>query len=780
MRNFRQLGLGAKLSVIAFILIALIFGIFITATSYTTSTLLEKQAMEDLTDKSQSVVEMFDLFNTNLKREADRSLKILEGSFPGKFTLDNNSRINVAGKSTPVLKSGSTTINNNHSEPDQFSSRSGVPATVFVKNGDEFVRISTSLKNDKGERAVGTLLDRATPAYKSLMDGQSYSGVASLFGRQYFTQYSPLKDTSGQIIGALYIGLDFTDAVKAIKNRIISLKVGETGFFYAIDGTPGNTFGDIVMHAKDEGKNVLGIKATDGREIVKDLLKEKKGLTRYADASDSEGRERIITYHDFKPWNWVIVGRAYTDEVTYDATRLRNWLAAGGIIAVLALSTMLFLVIRSQIARPLQHAVDAAEKISRGDLTVQIESGRTDEIGRLTIAMNGVSRGLANVVWNVRRGTETIASAATQIAAGNQDLSSRTEQQASSLEETASSMEELTSTVRQNADNALQANQLAVAASNVASKGGAVVAQVVETMHSIDKSSHRIADIISVIDGIAFQTNILALNAAVEAARAGEQGRGFAVVATEVRSLAQRSAAAAREIKGLIDDSVNEVEAGTKLVAQAGSTMQDVVTSIRRVHDIMGDITAASREQSDGIEQVNQAITQMDQVTQQNAALVEEAAAAAEALQGQSAELVKQVALFKLKSLTIGTRDEASTLVTRAIDEIRALGRDWTFSEVNNPMGPFTDRDLYVVVYDINGNNLAHGANPKLIGQNLIDSKDGAGNLYVRERIEIVKNHGKGWQNYTFLNPVSKKMEPKSMYLEKYEDLIVGCGVYTS
>ena len=302
------------------------------------------------------------------------------------------------------------------------------------------------------------------------------------------------------------------------------------------------------------------------------------------------------------------------------------------------------------ITKPLNAAVKVAETVAAGDLTHRIEVHSTDETGQLMLALKHMNDSLLNIVGQVRTGTDTIATASAQIAAGNQDLSSRTEEQASSLEETASSMEELTSTVRQNADNARQANQLAVTASDVAVKGGGVVSQVVQTMSAINDSSKKMADIISVIDGIAFQTNILALNAAVEAARAGEQGRGFAVVATEVRSLAQRSASAAREIKTLIDDSVSKVGEGTKLVAEAGTTMDEVVSSIKRVHDIMSEITAASQEQSDGIEQVNQAVSQMDTVTQQNAALVEEAAAAAESLQDQAANLVKVVSVFRTGS----------------------------------------------------------------------------------------------------------------------------------
>ena len=265
-------------------------------------------------------------------------------------------------------------------------------------------------------------------------------------------------------------------------------------------------------------------------------------------------------------------------------------------------------------------------------------------------ALKDMNVSLLGIVSDVRSSTETIASASSQIAAGNLNLSSRTEEQASSLEETASSMEELTSTVKQNAENAHLANRLAASASEVASKGGAVVSQVVQTMESINESANKIVDIIGVIDGIAFQTNILALNAAVEAARAGEQGRGFAVVAAEVRNLAQRSATAAKEIKALISNSVEKVDLGAKLVDQAGVTMNEIVTSVKRVTDIIGEITSASQEQTAGIEQINQAICQMDMTTQQNAALVEEAAAAAASMQDQTVNLTRAVSMFNLSS----------------------------------------------------------------------------------------------------------------------------------
>ncbi|CDG81930.1 methyl-accepting chemotaxis protein [Janthinobacterium agaricidamnosum] len=317
------------------------------------------------------------------------------------------------------------------------------------------------------------------------------------------------------------------------------------------------------------------------------------------------------------------------------------------ILLVVLASLGAWLITRS-IVRPLRAAIKVAETVATGDLRSVFRTPSGDEIGDLMRALQRMNQALARVVSEVQGGAQTIATASGQIAAGNQDLSSRTEQQAGSLEETASSMEQLTAAVRQNADHAQQANQLALAASGVAASGGDIVGQVVDTMGNINNASKKIVDIIGVIDGIAFQTNILALNAAVEAARAGEQGRGFAVVATEVRSLAQRSAAAAKEIKGLIDDSVQQVEHGAQLVQQAGSTMNDVVSSVRRVTEIMAELTSASQEQRVGIEHINEAMSQMDQVTQQNAALVEEAAAAAASLEDQASHLASVAGGFKL------------------------------------------------------------------------------------------------------------------------------------
>ncbi|TFW31016.1 methyl-accepting chemotaxis protein [Massilia horti] len=396
----------------------------------------------------------------------------------------------------------------------------------------------------------------------------------------------------------------------------------------------------------------------DGNQAETSRIMEEEVKPRHASLTESQQKLK-------KQLQKSLDARA--KEVESLAQSGRTLVFALTVVAVIAGLAFTFVIARS-ITHPVSQALRVAQTVAAGDLTSRISVTSRDETGQLLGALREMNGNLVKIVSDVRSGTDTIATASEQIAAGNQDLSSRTEQQASALEETASSMEELTSTVRQNAENARHASKLASSASDVAAQGGAVVAQVVHTMGTINDSSRKMSEIIGVIDGIAFQTNILALNAAVEAARAGEQGRGFAVVAAEVRSLAQRSAAAAKEIKALIETSRENVEAGSELVERAGKTMDQVVDSVRRVTDIIGEISAASNEQSAGIEQVNQAIAQMDQATQQNAALVEEAAAAAGAMQQQADDLARTVGVFMLadsNTAPVVTRSEPALLGAR-------------------------------------------------------------------------------------------------------------------
>ncbi|MBB3179166.1 methyl-accepting chemotaxis protein [Variovorax sp. Sphag1AA] len=603
----------------------------------------QRSAAQYANAKAEAVARSLDVFDQTMYLNAENVFGVFRRQFAPTFALDEKGDLTSNG--LPIR----STI-----EVDAFASDfPGANATVFVVQGEDFRRVTTSVKKENGERAVGTMLDRKSAAYAQLHQGKRFVGRVTLFGRPYMTVYDPVQDETGRVVAVLYIGLDISRQQASLGEAVSATRVFDTGGLYIVDPKGTADGASLVFHPTAAGKplaDVLQGKAPDWAERLKSddaFWIDDAPAVLVPGATDarhaSVARSRLT--------GWLVVAEVPQSEVLADLYRQLTWLGGFIVVAAVVLCVGLVLFIRRTV-RPLSDLGKHVGAIGEGDLSTPLSSKRRDEIGVITRAVDAMRLGLANVVGEVRHGTDTIATASSQIASGNQDLSSRTEEQASSLEETAASMEELTSTVKQNADNARQANQLAVSASEVAMRGGSAVSQVVDTMGSINASSRKIVDIISVIDGIAFQTNILALNAAVEAARAGEQGKGFAVVASEVRNLAQRSAAAAKEIKGLIDDSVGKVEEGSRQVAEAGRTMDEIVESVKRVTDIMGEITAASQEQTSGIEQVNQAITQMDQVTQQNAALVEEASAAAQALQEQAGSLSQVVGVFKLSRET--------------------------------------------------------------------------------------------------------------------------------
>ncbi|HZG22751.1 MAG TPA: methyl-accepting chemotaxis protein [Herbaspirillum sp.] len=493
--------------------------------------------------------------------------------------------------------------------------------------------------------------------------------LTAVLGVFSIVQLSRVNDASTEIATNSLPSVRYPLEAKVALARIRSVQLqhmlaGNEGSVESNEKLIGDLFGELgkildkyapLVNSPDEKTNFDALKADLGifTKIHQDIVAQIRAQ-KIDDARELLIKQATPVYLRLfaeldKAVNINVEASDQTDQEAQTRYENSRIMIASLLAACIGLGMVLAIWVARIVSRPLQDAMHVAERVAEGDLTVEIKPAGADETGHLMRSLKAMNDSLLRIVTQVREGTDTINTASREIATGNLDLSTRTEQQASSLEETASAMEELTSTVKQNADNARQANQLAHSASDVASQGGSVVSQVVDTMGAINESSRKIVEIISVIDGIAFQTNILALNAAVEAARAGEQGRGFAVVASEVRSLAQRSAAAAKEIKMLIDDSVAKVDTGSKLVETAGSTMTEVVASVRRVTDIVGEITAASSEQSDGIEQVNIAITQMDEVTQQNAALVEQAAAAAGSLQEQATRLTELVSVFKLK-----------------------------------------------------------------------------------------------------------------------------------
>jgi methyl-accepting chemotaxis protein-2 (aspartate sensor receptor) len=598
--------------------------------------------VNSVAERVQSIVAVADASDQVSREMVQRSFKTFRQSYEATPSLNVESG---------ELTSYGSVVNNEFGSVDKFSRDTGGVATVFAKKGDDFLRVTTSLKKQDGSRALGTLLDRANPAYALMVAGQAYTGPAVLFGKSYMTYYDPIKDAAGKVIGIFFVGTDTALQQASLEGQIQAQKFFDTGALYFIDARGPLTDARFVIHPSAKGKKVL-----------ETYPQADQFLTALAASPDGYVRDALTVLATTPGDRWAVMRKTKSGtgwlvaEVSESESMVQYWANMSIIWGLLALTTVLlggglFLLVRHTVSKPLGELTLAVTAVAQGDLTQVFRTQRSDEIGALVNEVEGMRQRYLEVLSQVRSSVESVSTASAEIATGNQDLSVRTEQTASNLQRTASSMELLTSTVKQSADASRQANQLAASAAEVAARGGSAVGEVVATMNEINQSSRKISDIIGVIDGIAFQTNILALNAAVEAARAGEQGRGFAVVASEVRSLAQRSAEAAREIKALIGASVEKVESGSRLVQNAGRTMDEIVGSVKRVSDIIGEITAAASEQSDGIGEVNTAINQLDQMTQQNAALVEDSAAAADSLRDQAQRLADAVAIFKLSGI---------------------------------------------------------------------------------------------------------------------------------
>jgi methyl-accepting chemotaxis protein len=647
--NIRRASVGAKFAILACALAATVVAGFTIAVTHLAGQQIDAQALERMDDDARSIGTMIRLYDKAVSAEVERYMTLFSSFLPTDFTLDETQKVDIGGVATPTFKAGDKPMNLDFSIPDQFLDRSGAIATVFARSGDDFVRVTTSLKKQDGARAIGTLLDRKSPAYAPMLGGRRFIGMATLFGKQYITEYKPVTDSSGRVIGALFVGVDVTPEVATLQQNIRDLTIGQNGYFFVIDASNGPNRGKLLVHP---GLGGTAVPLADERVApFKQMLDAKEGRLSFdapeiADAADPKvhGGAKEIVFRTVPEWQWLIGGIAYRDELLADVHATRNRFLLIGLIVIAAFVAVLLFAVARLVGRPLAELTHASERIAAGDLSVRLATTREDDIGRLMIAIDGIATGLARIVTQVRSASADMSDGTGRIAAGSSDISP----QASSLEQTAASMEQITSTVQQNAANTAQADQLVASASDAARAGGEAVGRVVATMSEIDTSARKISDITSVIEGIAFQTNILALNAAVEAARAGEHGRGFAVVASEVRALAQRSAAAVKEIEALIADSVGRVAVGYRIAEEARGTMNGIVERVARVNAIIGEISVASREQSSGIEQVNLAVAQIGEATQQNAALVGEAEQSTAALLEQAEQLSRAVSVFRL------------------------------------------------------------------------------------------------------------------------------------
>nr|WP_144830674.1 methyl-accepting chemotaxis protein [Cupriavidus gilardii] len=642
--------IGTRLAAIVLLVQVLVFGAFALVLADSSVRQLESRQRDALIAQNETLRDLLGQFDDTMLQEADRFMMTLAAAVPAPYTLDPEQTIDVTGQPTPTFSSGEVVLNNNFALADRFTATTGgTVATVFARRGDDFVRVTTSLRKKDGERAVGTILDRASPAYAAVQSGRSYRALAWLFGKPYMSKYEPVRDATGKVVGALYVGVDVSVELAMMKNRIRRKTIGSDGHFMVIDAKPGPDQGKLLVSRHDEGGNLLDARDGDGKPWVRDMMAARKGSTMHSVGLGSDAPAmRLTAFETYPEWQWLIVATVPLESVRAELMANRNRFLAAGLGLALLVSAGFWWMLRRMVSQPLASAANAARSLAAGDLTTRLDTRRRDEIGELMRAIDGVGHGLSSIVGTVRSSADAIVASTGEIASGNADLSARTATQASSLERTVASIEQLSATVRQNADSAEDANAAVRSTADAARSGGETVGKVVQTIDGVHRNAQQVVDIIGMIDGIAFQTNILALNAAVEAARAGEHGRGFAVVAGEVRSLAQRSANAAGEIKTLIERTVTDLRNGNEAVQQAGAAMEDIVRRVEGIASLMADITAASREQSQGIAQVSGAIAEMDGVTQQNAALVEQAAAAAESLDQRAQQLRQAVQAFRL------------------------------------------------------------------------------------------------------------------------------------
>ncbi|SLM64404.1 MULTISPECIES: methyl-accepting chemotaxis protein [Dickeya] len=640
---FRRWSLGVKLSVIASLSVAVLFIAFSLSLTRSAGNKLEALTLHDMESQVTGITDMVAMYDASLQAGVDSYTTLFASFLPARFTIDNQARLPLGETSAPTLKSGETVLNMNTAVTDDFLSRTAAISTIFVRDGDDFVRITTSLKKEDGSRAIGTKLDRTSPAFASVSANKVFSGLAVLFGKQYITQYKPVTDASGNVIAILFVGIDISKEFAQMQKRILEKRLGENGHFIALSKA-GPTAGNYLVHPTLAGK-----KPDWSADTLQQVMNNDSGTLEYQDSTlNGDERTQVLVYRSIPQWKWVVAGTVSKASLLAEVNTIRNLFLAGGIVLVALFALFFVYLTRRWLSRPLEAVIKVAEQFAAGNLHASLTTDSQDEVGRLVDTINGMGNGLTQLVAQVRDAAREIAEGTDALAEDSGNITEQISRQASSVEQTSATMEQLAATVKQNADNVSSAKHLASQSAGAAQHGSKTVLDSVATMSDIQRSSQKIADITTTIESIAFQTNILALNAAVEASRAGENGRGFAVVAAEVRSLAQRSSSAVKEIEALISESLRQIEAGYRSSERTRQAMDDLLHRIEQVSTIVNDIDIASREQSLGIDQVNVAINQIGQAIHQNASLVQNSQDTAQGLREKGHHLSEVVSVFRI------------------------------------------------------------------------------------------------------------------------------------
>jgi len=660
--------ISTKLALIGLGVFAIVLIAFTLLVYVRTSAIVKQAGIGEITTESGMVKDQLTTMNVTLKSNAEHLSQIFDSMFPQGISVDSSQTVDVKGHNVPAVKTGDKVLNLDFSEVDQLNKMSSGVATIFVRTGDDFLRVTTSLKKEDGSRALGTFLDKESPAYKPIMAGDTYFGKARLFGRDYMTKYSPIKSKDGQVVGIAFVGADYTDALKHFKEQVKANKIGKNGYFYIFDNKDGKSKGTLILHPSNEGKNAL---VDNLDEHYKRMSEQKEGLLEYTSTHGS----KMAAFTTVPEWDWVIVAAADSEEFKQGVVSLRNLLFLTSPLALLLSGFLLYVVISRKL-QPLTVMVENVAKVGQGDMTVRCQYTGQDEIGSLGSGFNAMASQIGQLIAEVSRSVNEVNEAASRLLINARNVEQSSHQQSEAASATAAAVEELTVSINHVTDNARDTESLSTRTSDFSREGEKVVKSASNEMRQIadmviqssgaitalGEKSNEISNIVKVIKDIAEQTNLLALNAAIEAARAGEQGRGFAVVADEVRKLAERTSQATAEISAMIaaiqndmGTAVTSMQTGSEQVGQGVQLASQAATSLSSINDAaketlnkISDIVSAMQEQSTASHEIAQNIEKIAGMADENSSAVKDTTAAANQLEALAANLRQTLSRFKV------------------------------------------------------------------------------------------------------------------------------------